>query len=269
MFCSNCGAQVVTGANFCPNCGAALTSAAAPVTNITSAVGAASIAGTAGVAGDNTVMILSLDSCPRATAVSLIQQLCGYTAEEAALIADSAPVAVARYLSDPQARCLAQALCEYGLEVAVCDSNGWRQIEPETSSVWSSAGSLLAGAAAALGLIGLRNRITRDLMRRWELPFRYTGPRPPVVRRPPALARRIAPPRAARHPASAVRIAPGRSGVHASAPRTAAPRATQPRQAHPDKAPRTGGGPGGRSGGGHGGHGGQGGPGGGPKAGPR
>ena len=100
MFCPNCGTQLASGVNFCPNCGTKVVAAA---TNDL----------------DNRVMLLSLGNCARTTAAALLQQICGYSTEEALLIVDNAPIVIARGLNDAQARFLAQALAEYGLEVSV------------------------------------------------------------------------------------------------------------------------------------------------------
>jgi len=164
VFCSNCGIQLPAGVNFCPNCGTRVTAPA-----------------TAANKG-NMVMLVSLGDSNRATAAALLMRICGYTDEEALLIVDNAPITVARSLNDAQARYLAQALAEYGIEVSVYDGSGWREWESDATSVWDRSGSLLAGVASALGLLGIGNRITRDMMRRTDYPYRTTGARPPVFR---------------------------------------------------------------------------------------
>lgn len=177
MFCSNCGAQLSSGVNFCPNCGTKVV----PVVPVATAE------------PGNMVMLVSVGSSNRATAAALLSRICGYDGDDALLIVDSAPITIARGLSDAQARYLAQALAEYGVEVAVYDGNGWREWESETTSVWDSTGALLMGVASALGLLGTGNRISRDMMHRMDYPYRTTGPRPPVFRVNSAL--RAAPPR--------------------------------------------------------------------------
>ncbi|MBQ8110744.1 MAG: zinc ribbon domain-containing protein, partial [Clostridia bacterium] len=169
MFCPNCGVQLTGGVNFCPNCGAKVVSVVQPVA-------------TANAIQGNMVMLLSLGTCARNIAAALLQQICGYSGEEALLIADSTPITVARGLNDAQARYLAQAMSEYGMEVAVYDGNGWRDWESASTSVWDNTGSLLASVASALGLISLNNRITRDMMHRWDYPYRFNGTRPPAYR---------------------------------------------------------------------------------------
>ena len=164
MFCSNCGIQLAAGVNFCPNCGTRVSVPAASTNQ------------------GNMVMLVSVGASNRATAAALLARICGYTDEEALLIVDSAPITVARGLNDTQARYLAQALAEYGIEVSVYDGRGWREWESSNTSVWDQAGGLLASVAAALGLMGMGNRITRDMMRPTDYPYRTTGSRPPVFR---------------------------------------------------------------------------------------
>ena len=137
MFCTNCGTRLQDGANFCPNCGTQVKAVVQPVNQ------------------GNMVMLVSLGDCKRATAAALLQQICGYEADDALLIVDSAPITVARGLNDAQAKLLAQALAEYGMEVSVYDGDGWRDWESNTTSVWDNAGELVTGVAAALGLLGL------------------------------------------------------------------------------------------------------------------
>jgi len=220
MFCSNCGTQIGTGVNFCPNCGAKVITVATPS------------ATTAG----NMVMLVSLGVCAPATAAALLQQICGYGLDEALLIVDSAPITIARGLSDAQARYLAQALAEYGMEVSVYDGTGWREMESSSTSVWDQTGMLLAGVASALGLLGLDNRISRDMMHRADYPYRYSGSRPPVYQLHTTLRaapRRVAP-TSVRPP---VRHAP--PPRPAPAPHPAPPRpAPAPMRPAPQPAPR-------------------------------
>jgi len=194
MFCSNCGTQLANGVNFCPNCGAQVKAVVQPTA-------------AASVGQGNMLMVLSLGTCSRSVAAALFQQLCGYASDEALLIADSMPITVARGLNDAQAKYLAQAFAEYGLEVAIYDGNGWREWESNATSVWDNAGALITSVASALGLISVNNRIAREQMHRWDYPYRYTGARPPVYRLNTTL--RSAPPR---------RVAPVRPPVHHAVP---------------------------------------------------
>ena len=182
MYCPNCGTQLAAGINFCPNCG----------TKVNTVVNTA-VSATYTVEEGNMVMLVDMGTCARTTGANVLSSLCGYTNDEALLIVQNTPITVARGLSDAQARFLAQAMAEYGMDVSVYDGSGWRDWESSSSSVWDNAGSLLTGVAAALGLIGMNNRITRDMMHRWDYPYRYNGTRPPVYRLHSTL--RVAPPR--------------------------------------------------------------------------
>lgn len=267
MFCTNCGTRLQDGANFCPNCGTQVKAVVQPVNQ------------------GNMVMLVSLGDCKRATAAALLQQICGYEADDALLIVDSAPITIARGLNDAQAKLLAQALAEYGLEVSVYDGTGWRELESTATSVWDQTGALIASVASALGLFTLNNRIGRDMMHRWDYPYRVSGTRPPVYRlnsalrtvpvrrvtpmpvRPPVHHAPPPPPPAPRpvprpapqpvRPATVQRPAPGPAPrpapapVPRPAPQPVRPATPQSRPAGPG--PRNGNGvPGGRPGGGSG-----------------
>ena len=70
MFCSNCGIQLSPGVNFCPNCGTRVN-----VVNNAANPG-------------NMVMLVSLGTSTRGTAAALLTRICGYSDEDALLIAD-------------------------------------------------------------------------------------------------------------------------------------------------------------------------------------
>lgn len=183
-FCPQCGRAAGAGACFCTECGAALSASAQPA--------ASEIVYTATTPlGDNSVMLLSLGSCAQAAAADLLEDVCGYSEEEAREIVRNIPITVAQNLTETQASYLAQAMTEYGMQVTVYDGKGYKQVKTGLPSLFSSNGSFLAKAAAVLGLIGVGNRISRRLIRRWEPPFRvkpllFTLPglvRPPLQRR--------------------------------------------------------------------------------------
>ena len=202
MFCPNCGTQLSSNVNFCPNCGTKVVQVTTPTQTVQG----------------NMVMLLSLGTCNRATAAALLRHICGYETEDALLIVDSVPITVARGLTDAQARYLAQAFAEYGLEVSVYDGNGWRDWESDNTSVWDQAGDMLTAVAAALGLISVNNRISRDMMHRMDYPYRFAGTRPPVYRLNSTLRaapRRVSPVRPPVHrapikPAPVIHAAPVR-----------------------------------------------------------
>lgn len=214
MFCSNCGTRLGSGVNFCPNCGTRVTA----------------------LQPGNMVMLVSLGTSNRNTAAALLTRICGYTDDDALLIADSAPITVARGLTEAQARYLAQALAEYGIEVSVYDGTGWREWESANTSVWDNSGSLLASVASALGLLDIGNRVTRDMMRSGEYPYRFAGTRPPVFRVNSALR---AAPRPPVHRAPPLpRPAPPPPPRPAPQPPRAAPQPPRPAPQPPRAAPQ-------------------------------
>ena len=233
-FCTKCGAQLAVGANFCPSCGT-------PVS--------ASAVATAAVSSSLSVVLSSVGTCDNTDAAILLEQLLGYSTADAATIVANTPMVIAQNLNDEQAATLAEALTEYGMEVAVSDGATYRTVATNYGAVYNTAGNLVASAAAILGALGVANRVTRSMMRRYD----YPHGRPPMPHRPhPAR-----PPRMPRPQRPAPRPMMG-GGPRPSAARPASPR---PQAGGPSRGGM--GGPGGRGGqGGPGGRGGQGGPGG-------
>ncbi len=221
-YCQHCGAAITTDARFCAYCGAALE---LPVT--TSQATAVLSSQTTAV-GDYSVILLSQGACSRNEAVRLITAACGYTGEEALLLVETAPVTLARELPRLQAVCLAQALTEKGMEVSLCDSDGYQElIETDDETLFDKVGNFIASAATALGLIGARHRVPRSAIRRMELP---AGPdhRPPVLhvrRRQPAPK-----PQPAHRPQPA---SPARNSATMRRPEPAQPRRSQEGPARP------------------------------------
>ena len=211
-FCSKCGAMLAEGANFCSNCGATVQTAplaAQPVytqpvtvtqpvytqptytqpvqTAYTYTQPAYTYTGT-GYA----VMLVDNGSCGNLTAADLISDTCGYTDAEAMQIVANAPTLIAQNLTKDQAAYLAQALTEYGMQVAIYDRYGNQTFTTGLDSVFDGAGSFLTKVAASLGLIGIANRIT-GAIRKLTLPhkppvYRLTKP---VIQRPPVRRQRI------------------------------------------------------------------------------
>lgn len=207
-FCSKCGVLLAEGANFCSNCGAAVQTAqpvyTQPVTvtqptyNYTqSAVQPAytytqpaySYTGTG-----HAVMLVDNGSCSRLTAADLISDTCGYTDAEAMQLIANAPTLIAQSLSRDQAAYLAQALTEYGMQVAIYDRYGNQTFTTGLDSVFDQAGSFLTKVAASLGLIGIANRITGAVR---KLTLSHKPPvyrlNRPVIQRPPVRRQRVHP----------------------------------------------------------------------------
>ena len=193
-FCSKCGVMLADGANFCSNCGAAVQAASVstqavytqpvavtqpvytqPVTVTQPAYTYTQPAYTYTGTG-YAVMLVENGSCGSLTAANLIADTCGYTDAEAMQLVANAPTLIAQSLTRDQAVYLAQALTEYGIQVAIYDRYGNQTFTSGLESVFDSAGSFLTKVAASLGLIGIANRIT-GAIRKMTLPHK-----PPVYR---------------------------------------------------------------------------------------
>ena len=181
-FCSYCGAEIAPGARFCPSCGAAVTAGpVVPAPEVSPAVaapggaytnpGAAPNPGAYTNAGpaDYSVVLCSLGTCQRSYADDLLMDILGYTNAEAKQIISMLPTQIAQLLTMEQAQYIAQALTEYGMQVAVLrgdnevDLSGYAR-----GSVFNSDGTFVTGVLAALAGLGLVNRLTG--FRRWSRP---------------------------------------------------------------------------------------------------
>ena len=176
-YCQHCGAAITSDARFCAYCGSVLQALTEP-----EAVSAPAASQTIAVLGDCSVILLSLGRCSRAEAARLIMSACGYSQDEALLLADSSPVTLVQDLPRAQAVCLAQALTEKNMEVALRDGSDYQElVETDDDSLFDKLGNFIASAAAALGRISARHRIPRPMIRRMDLSH-LPAQRPPVLR---------------------------------------------------------------------------------------
>ncbi|MBQ8955148.1 MAG: zinc-ribbon domain-containing protein, partial [Clostridia bacterium] len=157
-FCTNCGIQLEAGVRFCPNCGTAV-----PVIE-------------PNVRSDYQVVLVSRGTCTKTVANDILSDLLGYTDAEANQILNNLPMSTAIDLTAVQAQYIAQAMAEYGMEVAIYNSNGIVDINTNaTASVYDTSGTFLTSVAAVLAGLTIGNRVTR--FERWVKPA-------PVVFRP-------------------------------------------------------------------------------------
>ena len=148
--CPACGAEVSAGARFCPACGAEVSAVAA-----------------ATATGDCDLVLLTIGTCPQTQADDVLQDLLGYSELEALELLTVLPAQVAYNPTETQALCLAQALTEYGMDVAVY--RGAIPVElgaKATASVYQSDGGILKSVLATLATVTIANRLTKFL--RWE-----------------------------------------------------------------------------------------------------
>ena len=188
MFCKNCGAEV-TGGNFCPYCGQALTETTASISLLNKAVS------TAASSDQYSLVLVSCGTCSRIQTGDLLEDIFGYTDAESANLISMAPVVVGERLNANEARTVAQLLTEYGVQVSVTNqADQYVDLTDHASaSVFDKAGNLLAGAAAVISALTVRNRIRS--YRRYKKPsllerIFHIGYKP----EPPAYQRNFRPP---------------------------------------------------------------------------
>lgn len=163
--CPNCGHAVNISARYCETCGSALM----PSEQIAGATPAIDVSIAA--SGVN-VMLLSTGGLSPDEAADAIADICGYPAEEARLIAQSAPITIARGLPQPYAAQTALRLSGRGLCVTAYDSRGY--VNEALHECISKGAEGDAGALAA------QYRIEKHLMRPWNIPYRFEGDTPPL-----------------------------------------------------------------------------------------
>lgn len=191
VYCEYCGAQLRENAKFCSNCGAP---APIAVEEERKEYETAHDRQTV-VEGEGTYSIVlgSLGNCTKAAAGDLLEDLLGYTDEEAAELLSVIPAFAAQKLTYQQAQYVAQAMTEYGMEVSI--RNGEQYVEADkqnTSSIFDDAGALLANAVAVLATLSAVNRM-RDFRRYDRIDYRehmYVWHRP-LPRKKPSLISRL------------------------------------------------------------------------------
>lgn len=145
--------------SYCPYCGAELVSGTGTALTLSSAK----------AGGEYRLILVSRGTSTQTKTIDLLTDLLGYTETMAEDLYENAPVEIAEGLSAEQAKCLAQAFTEYGIEVSVCDPYGTVTLQNSSgTSLFSSDGNLLASAAAILATITALNRV--NSFRRYSRP---------------------------------------------------------------------------------------------------
>ncbi len=188
MFCPACGKEISGSVKYCPNCGCSLQTASSfTVIDAADSEALASITsiGPSVSSFDKYRLILvSRGTASVSDTQNAVADFLGYSDTEAAAFMTVMPVEIACGLSSVQARYLAQAFSEYGIEVTIVDENdSYVDLTDNTSdSLFSNTGALLASAAAVLGTISIANRVTnyRRYKRRSILDWLFR----PKIRRP-------------------------------------------------------------------------------------
>ena len=192
-YCSNCGVPLDPTARFCPNCGT-------PVTVVVN---------TSSSDQDYKVILVSRGTCTKANAVDILGDLLGYTDYEAQQIINNLPMATAIDLTMPQAQYVAQAMAEFGMEVAIYNGDNYIDLNStQMNSVFDDNGSFLSNVLAVLTGITIGNRITR--YEKWTRPapavfrptYRRTVPMTVYRRYHPTPVRVVPAPRPAPRPAA-------------------------------------------------------------------
>ena len=176
-FCSNCGVQITGTENFCPSCGTSLKTAGKTVPMPEPAI-----------PGEAQYRVILADKggCTKALTKDVLRDLMGYTLADAGALIDAMPVVVAQNLTRSQAMMVSEVLTDYGMNASVCDRrNAYVNFGPsELKPVFSSRGTMLAGASAILRTLTKENQVDRII--RWSQPnlldFLF---RPPVRRETP------------------------------------------------------------------------------------
>ena len=183
MYCKNCGAET-GGGNYCQYCGHALTETTSSISLMNKAVS------TANLTNQYNLVLISCGTCNKIMTGDLLEDVFGYTDAESTNLVNMAPVVVGERLSATEARTAAQLFTEYGVEVSITNQQDQYVdlTDNANTSIFDSAGNLLAGAAAIIGALTVSNRIRS--YRRYKKPSLLErifhigyNPRPPVYQR--------------------------------------------------------------------------------------
>lgn len=221
MFCPHCGQQVRDDINFCPACGTMLSMIeTAPVSQpvviqhpvsydqqVISVQPAVSAYNTTPVVqtyqnalpNDYLIILLDVGNCTKTAARDIFEEVLGYTVTQARKLTDNCPIELARNLNHEQALYICQLLTEYGMSVAVGNSQGYVDMgHYATSSVFTKSGTLLQKVGKVFATLTTLNQVNTFISWNRSDPYRFVF-RPHYDRvKPPVYARST--PRASVHP---------------------------------------------------------------------
>lgn len=254
-YCYKCGAEIPEDSNFCPKCGYDLKNGSAVSTDLSTDIDSeistdivvetevinesTDIYDTEPERSDYYIILSSVGSCPASYADDVISDVLGYSSLEAKNIVRIIPTEIAANLTAIQALYIAQALSEYGMSVAVYNSDGYTDIGLKAGeSVYNSDGSLKEAVLAVLGTLTAANLLRTFTKWKRLIDIRHLF-RPSYHRAPPSEWRRPRPvmnqPRRTIDPAS----------VHRESRTLSEPRRSEPGRSerHDSHSPRKQGGP--------------------------
>ncbi len=168
-FCSYCGKELSADARFCPSCGSPAEPAAViPAQEVMPAAPVNTVPVNVPETADYGIVLYSIGTCAKSYADDVLEDILGYSDRESKQLLKMLPAQIAQYLTAEQARYIAQALTEYGMQVAIYMGQTPVDLgQYATQSVFNSDGSFVAAALAALAGITVTNRIRK--FRRWTL----------------------------------------------------------------------------------------------------
>lgn len=169
-FCPYCGGALVQGAGFCPGCGSPVADLSAALTTPAVTTPVVNTVPVAAAAEAYSLVLISLGTCRASYADDVLEDVLGYSNAEAKTIVSLVPTQIAQGLTAQQAQYIAQALTEYGMQVAIYNRQGVAvdMGQYATSSVFNSDGTFLGGVLTTLATLTVANRIRR--FTRWDRP---------------------------------------------------------------------------------------------------
>lgn len=182
-FCPNCGVELNGSPNFCPNCGQKLGvyqyeagTAQASYTTASTSSASSAVSDTSEELPVHDVVLVRLDSCPKATCLDLLEDLLGYSTDLAEGVIKECPALIATSLTKRQAITIAQAFSEYGADMTIYTPDGAIDFEGKeptvhitansyssggyNGSIFKSDGTMIGLAAAVIGSLTAANLIS-------------------------------------------------------------------------------------------------------------